>query len=94
MIRGVSGIHLKDLGLSDVEFLKVNEQYVKYLPINIAEYFPNLKQIQVTKSKLKILTKNNFRGLTQLKTMIMTDNKLQILPCGVFETNKQLVEVV
>ena len=47
----------------------------------------------MTKSKLKILTKKDFRGLTQLKTMIMTDNKLQILACGVFETNKQLVEL-
>ena len=89
MITNVSGNHLPDLGLADVENFRVsNQKEIKFLPINIAEYFPNLKQIYVEHSKY--ITKNDFRGLTQLSVMYMTNNKLKELPCGVFNTNRKL----
>ena len=94
MITNVSGNHLPDLGLADVENLRIsNQKDIKFLPINIAEYFPNLKQIVVKHTKLEYITENDFRGLTQLSVMYMTNNKLKELPCGVFNTNKKLEEI-
>ena len=92
MITNVSGNHLPDLGLADVENLRIsNQKDIKFLPINIAEYFPNLKQIVVKHTKLEYITENDFRGLTQLSVMYMTNNKLKELPCGVFQTNNKQI---
>ena len=93
LITNVSGIHLSNFQIADVEYLRIFNQNVKFLPINIAKYFPNLKQIYVKHSKLENITTNDFRGLTQLTAMFMTNNKLKELPCGVFQTNNKLEEI-
>ena len=93
LITNVPGTHLYNLGLADVKYLKIDKQNVKFLPINIAEYFPNLKKIRVSNSKLEYITEKDFRGLTQLSVMFMTSNKLKDLPCGVFDTNIRLEKI-
>ena len=93
LITNVSGIHISHLRLVDVEYLRMINQNIEFLPINIAEYFPNLKKIKVKRSMLQYITENDFRGLTQLSVVYMTNNRLKDLPCGVFNTNKRLEEI-
>ena len=93
IISIVSGTHFPDLGNSDVKFVGINDQNIKFLPINFAQHFANLRRIQVTKSQLEYITKNDFLGLTQLTHINIENNKLKELPCGVFDTNKRLQQL-
>ena len=93
LITNVSGTHVTNFQIVDVNSLKIDNQNMKFLPINIAEYFPDLKEIIVSNSNLEYITEKDFRGLTQLSIMFMTNNRLKDLPCGVFDTNKRLEEI-
>ncbi|CAO1398860.1 unnamed protein product [Diamesa serratosioi] len=93
LITSVSGTHLPDLENTHVKHLGIHNQKTKFLPINIAEYFPNLLIIQVSKSELEYITQNDFLGLTQITQIIMKDNIIKELPCGVFDTNKRLQQI-
>ena len=92
-ISSVSGNHLPNLTNSDVQNLEINKKNVIFLPINIAEYFPNLKRLAVKFSKLKFITPSDFLGLTQLHTIYLAENAIKELPCGVFDTNQRLQEI-
>lgn len=93
IMTSVSGNHLLDLRNADVTYLSIFEQKVKFLPINFAKYFPNLKRIQVMNSNLEYITANDFLGLTHLTNINMGFNKLKELPCGVFNANRKLVQL-
>lgn len=92
-ITSVSGSQLSGLGNSDVKYLGINRQNTKFLPNNLAEYFPNLEKIYATNSHLEYIKQNDFLGLTQLTIVFFSGNPLKELPCGVFNTNLKLQEL-
>jgi hypothetical protein len=56
-----------------------------YLPVKLAENFPNLQYIQSTDTKLDKLFKANFEGLTKLKKIRFDRCKISKLDTEVFQ---------
>lgn len=57
---------------------------MKYLPVNIAEAFPNLIELSAKNSYLESISSDNFHGLDKLKRISLTDNDLNVIEGGTF----------
>ncbi|CRL08203.1 CLUMA_CG020936, isoform A [Clunio marinus] len=58
---------------------------MKYLPVEIAEVFPNLLEISAKDSYLESISNNNFKGLHKLKNLFLESNDLKIIESQTFE---------
>ena len=65
-------------------------QTVHYLPKGINNFFPNLTVLQVQRSKLKSLTQDDLKSLTQLINVGFSHNDLGTLGGDLFEFNTKL----
>ena len=54
-----------------------DQQTVHYLPKGIDKFFPNLKGLAAVSSKLKLLTQDDLKPLTQLVSVIFSSNDLE-----------------
>lgn len=68
----------------------VNDQHIEFLPLELAEIFPNLKEVFVINSQLKMLTSNDFNNLENLKTIIITNNKISSIEENIFNNLSSL----
>jgi insulin-like growth factor-binding protein complex acid labile subunit len=63
---------------------------VKYLPENLAELMPNLFEVSVVDSGLLGVTRKNFDGLNQLKSINLSGNNIKHLEPDTFENLESL----
>lgn len=63
---------------------------VQYLPDDIGIKFPRMIEIEVVRCSVKFLRFRNFRKLYQLRRLILSDNKLEMLNANVFNDLRDL----
>lgn len=73
--------------------LQIKNQIVNFVPKNIAIFFPELEELEITNSSLEWIEQVNIRELTNLKKLNLEKNKLEILEKDLFDFNKKLETV-
>lgn len=59
-------------------------QHIKYLPENVADRFPNLIGFSAESCGIKSISRENFKGLTELKHLWLKENMLEMIPTNTF----------
>lgn len=72
--------------------LTIEVQQTLFLPTNIGTIFPNITELSVIASGLFAISPNVFENLKNLKSLIMTDNKMRELPSKVFAALAEALE--
>lgn len=76
---------------ASVRGFKLNDnKKVFYLPLAIAEHFPNLQGIQADSCAIKGIAKENFNGLSKLKALYLQFNQIEMITT---ESFSDLVEL-
>lgn len=57
----------------------------EYLPTNIGETFPNLLGLNAHNCSIKEITRENFRGLNKLRTLILANNQIETIEDDTFD---------
>lgn len=70
-------------GMEGVWFEK--NKAIKYLPIQIYEIFPNLREYWARECSIKAISKKNFKKLAQLKELFLSSNLIETVPSNAFE---------
>lgn len=94
IVRNVSSEHEMKRTNSDVKLLALHNQTFDELPDNLGSHFVGLNGLEVIRSGLKVVRKENLRDFKSLKYLNLMKNKLECLPKNVFEYNIQLRIVV
>jgi len=67
-----------------------NNKKIKFLPIRINLVFPNLSGYDAKYCSLTTITKENFKGLKQLRVIWLFDNEISFLNADVFDDLEKL----
>lgn len=63
---------------------------ISFLPVKVAEKFPNLEIYSASRAVVKEVWKKNFESLKYLKVLYLNNNQLKRLPNDVFADLKEL----
>jgi Leucine-rich repeat (LRR) protein len=66
---------------------------ILYLPVEIAEVFPNLEAYAAWECSLETVSNKNFKNLRQLKLLNIRNNKISTIEIDTFEDLTQLREL-
>lgn len=66
---------------------------LEFLPRDIQKFFPNLEKISISNTGLKIITSDNLRNFTKLKSLILRNNKLNELDYELLKFNPNIEEI-
>lgn len=70
--------------------LQIKNQKVNFIPKNIASFFPQLEELEISSSGLEWIEQVNIRELPNLKKLNLEKNKLEILEKDLFDFNTEL----
>jgi hypothetical protein len=84
LIESVEGEHLPNKALKDVKTLNVRFQDLPKIPINLADFFPNLEGIQWYKSNLQALSADELKSFPNLQVFSSYENPLVVLDGDIF----------
>jgi len=84
VIKSVSNIDGNEVKYSSIAELTIVNQTTFFLPTNIAQTFPNLKSLSVTKSSLMEVAKGNFKYMKSINYLSLSGNKLSEIPTDSF----------
>jgi Leucine rich repeat len=70
-----------------------NNKNVSFLPVNVAESFPNLSFYRADGCDIKEISKSNFQGLNELRFLYLRENKIETILIDVFEGLANLQEL-
>lgn len=76
-----------------IKHLSFEEETIKHLPNNIGKIFQNLISLKVKRANLAEINKDNFIGLSSLKTLILWGNQIDKLPSDTFILLENLEEL-
>ena len=74
----------------DCQGLLIADQTVNFLPQGLEKFFPNIKSIWITNSKLKKITKNDLKPFKALMDLWLSNNDIVELDGDLFEFNRKL----
>lgn len=79
-----------DVGISSVSgsvqgLTFTKNKKVFFLPVNVAESFPNLTAYSGTETSIKDVAKKNFKGLRKLRSLDLSDNQIDLVQTDTFE---------
>lgn len=77
--------HAQNKSNVDFTVLTIRGQTTSFIPKNIKNFFPNLERLEVKNSSLVSVSKDDFKGLIKLETLILDYNFIQNLSTNVFE---------
>lgn len=70
---------------ADIDQLLFDHNYrVSLLPVEVKKRFPDLKVISAIACVIVDISKENFEGLSQLREVRLTRNRIEYLPAGIF----------
>ncbi|KAG4067100.1 hypothetical protein HA402_000091 [Bradysia odoriphaga] len=70
--------------------LIIRDEKVRFIPRNIATFFPQLIELEISNSGLEWFEQANIKELTSLKTLNLDNNRIKILEKGLFDFNTEL----
>lgn len=80
--------------LSFIKRLYIRNGTVNFIPMNMAYFFPNLIELEISDSHLKWIEQANIRDLKKLKLINFEKNDIQALDKGLFAFNKELEKII
>lgn len=83
-VLSIDGEHNETMTNDDVMVFSNMFTKTHYLPNGLAKIFPSLKRFYVASSRLKFITRKNFRGFNKLKILDLRFNELESIPVDVF----------
>lgn len=66
---------------------------LEFIPSGIEKFFPNIEEIIISQSGLTNLTQDNLKNFSNLRSLILNNNKLEHLDSDVFEFNDKIEEI-
>jgi Leucine-rich repeat (LRR) protein len=79
-----------DFDGSNYTSIDIHNQVVYFIPEGLGELFPNLTNLLITSSKLKVLVKKDLQQFPNLERLYLNDNKIHFLPGDLFEENPEI----
>jgi Leucine-rich repeat (LRR) protein len=93
IVSDVSGLHIPRRTNADVIILSIDGQTAHYLPQGLDKFFPNVIYLNINKSGLKEITKNDLKNFPQLRNIAVRGNEIESLPGDLFEYNTQITNI-
>lgn len=66
---------------------------IVYLPVRVAENFPYLRAYSAYGCAVKEITKWNFKGLTRMNAVWLSQNQIEFIPSDAFEDLRELEHI-
>jgi len=76
-VSGIVGQHMPGKSNNDVEKIFIENQNCPYLPINLNNYFANLKVLYIMRSGVQFIHDNDLDGLIKLKIFDVSHNPIE-----------------
>ena len=93
IIESVNGRHQNGKSNIDVKQIVILNQNTEYFPHGLGNIFPRLKSINVELSNLKLIKREDFKGLENLKELSLYRNTIKVISDGTFD-DLNLLEVL
>lgn len=90
MVDGFVGDHLSEKYDRDVKLLFMQGKSIKYMPKNIARYFPNLEGLCLYDTDVAEITREDLKPFPGLKAFYLRNSNLTTLGPNLFEFNPKL----
>jgi Leucine-rich repeat (LRR) protein len=93
-VTSVSGKLMDVLVYENIKSFKVESSpNFEFLPKEIEKIFPNLEKITISRTGLKVLSSDDLKPFSKLKSLVVTESDLEELHPNLFEFNKGIEEV-
>lgn len=89
-ITAVYGTHLADYQNADVQGLIISSQDMEFFPVNIHEFFPDIKVLNFPLNAITSVTANHLIPFPNLEFLALYGNKITTLESGLFNRLKSL----
>lgn len=86
----VAGEHINDRTRKDVDTVAVFNINMRCIPDGLGGIFPNLETLSVVSCELDRITKEDLKGLNNLKHLALNGNKITRLPDNLFIDTPQI----
>lgn len=83
-VTSVFGSHQTELGNADVIALRINYQNLEYFPVNIEDYFPNLKVLTLYGNSISEVKNSHLAPFPDLVYLNLYTNKISTLDGDLF----------
>ncbi|KAG5669992.1 hypothetical protein PVAND_000280 [Polypedilum vanderplanki] len=93
IVSDVSGLHIPRRTNADVIILSIDGQTAHYLPQGLDKFFPNVIYLNINKSGLKEITKNDLKNFPKLRNIAVRGNDIESLPSDLFEYNPEITNI-
>lgn len=93
VVNDVSQNHLADNSNSNVTGLRIIHQDIKQLPRDLENFYPNLESIDLQASKVEAISKDDLKGLLNLKQLHLNDNKIKVIESDLFADSPLMVAI-
>lgn len=77
-IVAVRSNHTINNSLNNVSVFFAENLSMKFMPLELSKFFPQLEAISIIECKLSLITSKDFKGFSQLNTIVIRNNNLQI----------------
>lgn len=89
-LKSVTGDHKPGMSNDNVTALFINDAKISRLPKKIEAFFPNLLSLEVMRSGLKKITRDDISVFKNLQRLSLHSNEMTTLDTDVFESNLDL----
>lgn len=79
--------------INQIKVLKMHDQIVHQMPVNLENFFPQLNVLQIWSCGLRILVQNDISVFENLKELSVSGNEIEILPSNLFNKNSKLTKI-
>lgn len=86
-----SGSHINNKTDNEVTAFTIHEATCNYLPAGIKKIFKNLEGLEIANAGLKVITQQDLRPLTKLRSFFARGNQITHLEPNLFYFNRELV---
>lgn len=92
-ISAITGKHHRNKTNADVTTLYFNNCVLKFVPRGLSDFFPFCRTVIIRQCGLKTISRQDLKGLENLATLSLNDNKLTTLPDNLFADMKKLSSI-
>lgn len=92
-VEAIAGVHKEGKTNENVTAIFIADAEIEKLPKGFEFFFPNLLSIEVTRSRMKQLTKDDLIHFKKLERLKVRGNQLSTLDFNVFESNPKLTVI-
>lgn len=89
-ITAVYGTHLDENQNADVQGLIISSQNMEFFPVNIHEFFPDIKVLNFPLNAIRSVTENHLIPFPNLEFLALYGNRITTLESGLFKRLKSL----